>query len=189
MNWLDELELDQLEDMETREGTDEQRKERFKITDLSSLNWAFRKLTTLGKSHAEEFMVAQEELTRIQDWFKKQDESYQTSRQFLEGLIGEYAGQQRVIDPKWRQKTPYGLVSFRKQQPKWDYGDEEALVDYMESNGLENMVQTKKTPIKGELKKTLYVHDGKAVNTLTGEIVPEITVTDQEETVTIKLEG
>ena len=44
MNWLDEAEIEQLEEMDNLEGSDEQRKERFRITDLSSLNWALRKL-------------------------------------------------------------------------------------------------------------------------------------------------
>jgi len=186
MNWLDELELDDLSSVIKSEDS---AIERFHITDLSSLNWTLRKLSSLDKKRAEEVTLANAELERINVWFARQDITYQASKNFLEGLIREYAGQQRVIDPKWKQKTPYGVVSFRKQQPKWDYGDEEALVDYMESNGLENMVQIKKTPMKSELKKVLGVNTGFAINMLTGEVMPEITVSEQSEVVTIKLEG
>jgi hypothetical protein len=189
MNSLDELELDEVSEIFTTEETEEERKERFKIKDLSSLNWALRKLSALEKSHDEDTDLRNEEMHRIMNWFTKQDAIYQGSRAFLEGLVKEYAEEQRAIDPKWRQKCPYGLVSFRKQQPKWDYGDEEVLANLLYTNGMEKFVKTVKTPIKTELKLALGVVDGQAVYMETGEVIPGITVTEREELVTIKLEG
>lgn len=188
MNWLDEAELEQLNDMETREGTEDQRMERFKITDLSSLNWALRKLTTLEKAHSEELAVAQEELTRIQDWFKKQDSAYQGAKSFFEGLIEQYAKDQIAADSKWKGSSPYGYVSFRKQQPLVDYGDADALVKYLEENGGSELVKVEKKPRKDEIKKTFEIKNGVMVNHRTAEIIPGITVTEREPIVTIKLE-
>ena len=185
MNWLDELELDDLSSVIKSEDS---AIERFHITDLSSLNWTLRKLSSLDKKRAEEVTLANAELERINVWFARQDITYQASKNFLEGLIREYAGQQRVIDPKWKQKTPYGLVSFRKGK-KFNYGDEEKLVKFLNDNGMGEFVKVVETPKKAELKKALTItKDGKAIFTSTGEILPDVTAEEVED-VTISLEG
>jgi len=188
MNSFDEIELDEVDEIFTTEETEEQRKERFKIKDLSSLNWALRKLSALGKNHAEEFELSAIEIARIRAWFEKQDAAYQNSRSFLEGLIKEYAEEQRAIDPKWRQKCPYGLVSFRKQK-KFDYGDEEKLVQHLTDHGMGGYVKVVKTPMKAELKKALTItKDGRVIFTSTGELLPNVSAEEVED-VTIRLEG
>ena len=186
MNWLQDEELDELNEhlTPTSEG---KTKERFSITDLSSLNWALRKLSSLDKKRLGEVNLANAELERINMWFAKQDVTYQESKQYLEGLVREYAKEQRAIDPKWKQKSPYGAVGFRKAK-KYDYGDEEKLVKYLSENGMGEFVKVVKTPIKTELKKALTIVDGKAIFASTGEVLPEITAEETED-VTIKLEG
>ena len=180
MNWLDKIELDELEEVLIEQ--------RFRISDLSSLNWTLRKLSSLDKKRAEEVTLANAELERINVWFARQDITYQASKNFLEGLIKEYATHQRVIDPKWKQKTPYGLVSFRKGK-KFNYGDEEKLVKFLNDNGMGEFVKVVETPKKAELKKALTItNDGKAIFTSTGEILPDVTAEEVED-VTISLEG
>jgi hypothetical protein len=187
MNWLQEEELEELRENLNSVETEEQA-ERFKITDLSTLNWTLRKLSSLDQKRLEEVNLANAELERINMWFAKQDITYQASKNFLEGLIKEYAKSQRVIDPKWKQKTPYGLVSFRKAK-KFNYGDEENLVKYLNDNGMAEYVKVVETPKKAELKKALTINkDGKAIFTITGEILPDVTAEEIED-VTIKLEG
>lgn len=188
MNWLDEIEVEELSPIYRTEENEEQLKERFKVTDLNSLNWALRKLSALDKKRAEEAELANAEISRIQEWFRKQDEAYQYSKQFLEGLVSEFAKAQRIIDPKWKQKTPYGLVSFRKAK-KFNYGDEEKLTKFLDENGMSDYVKVVKSPKKAELKKALTITtEGKAIFTSTGELLPEVTAEEVED-VTIKLEG
>ena len=189
MNWLENIELDEIEAITATEETTEERNERFKITDLASMNWALRKLSALESNHDEEANLANAELNRINTWYSKQEATYQGSKQFLEGLVKAFAKEQHVIDPKARFKTPYGAVSFRKQQPKFDYGNEENLVNYLIQNEFTGLYKTVSTPIKAELKIMFPIVEGKMVNADTGEIIPEITVTEREELVTIKLEG
>ena len=188
MNWLQEEELEELTEFLTAstEEVEGEQKERFAITDLSSLNWTLRKLSTLEKSHNEDLLLFKEEIDRINKWFDKQKESYLGSVEYLEGLVKEFAKAQRVIDPKWRQRSPYGVVSFRKAK-KYDYGDEEKLVQFLSDNGMGEFVKVVKTPIKTELKKALTIaKDGKAIFTSTGEVLPEIVVEETED-VAIKL--
>lgn len=146
-----------------------------------------RKLTALEKNHTEDIELRNAEIDRITKWHEKQEGTYLSSKEFLEGLVKAYASQQRAIDPKWRQRSPYGNVSFRKAK-KFDYGDEEKLVNYLSDNGMGEYVKVVKSPIKAELKKALTVVDGKAIFTSTGEVLPEIVVVETED-VTIKLEG
>ena len=190
MNWLLDEEIEELNEflsISTNEDENEtEQKNRFSITDLSSLNWVLRKLSALNKSHNEDLALFNEEIARISKWFDKQKESHTASVEYLEGLVSEYAKAQRAIDPKWKQRGPYGLVSFRKAK-KYDYGDEEKLVKYLDDNGMGEFVKVVKTPIKTELKKALTItKDGKAIFTSTGEILP-ISVEETED-VTIKLE-
>ncbi|MDA8221489.1 MAG: host-nuclease inhibitor Gam family protein [Desulfitobacterium hafniense] len=190
MNWLDEIEIEELSELLTSstDGTEESPKEKFSITDLSSLNWVLRKLAVLNKSHNEDLFLFNSEIDRINKWFNKQKESHQASVEFLECLVREFANAQRVIDPKWKQKTPYGVVSFRKAR-KFDYGNEDNLVKYLADNGMGEFLKIEKSPIKSELKKALTItKDGKAIFTSTGEILPEVTA-EEIENVTIKLEG
>jgi len=184
MNWLEEAEFEEVEEIRQEDS------ERFKIKDLDSLNWALRKLAALNKKHQEEEQLAVMETRRITDWFTKQDESYQAGKNFFEGLITEYANEQKTADPKWKgQASPYGKVGYRKRQPKWDYGDEEKLVEYLDSVGLDTCVKVEKKPIKDEIKKLFPVVEGKAIFAVTGEVVPQITIKEQEPSLSIKLEG
>jgi len=94
-----------------------------------------------------------------------------------------------VADTRWKgQKTPHGRIGFRKQQPKWDYGDEEALANLLFTNGMEKFVKTVRTPIKTELKEALEVVDGQAIYKETGEVVAGISIEEREPVVVIKLE-
>jgi len=185
MNWLENIELEEVETMFTEEN-EEQLKERFKIKDLSSLNWALRKLKVVEKAYNADKALWDEEIARLTKWFNKQSEGHNNATMFLEGLISEYAKAQRVIDPKWKQKTPHGHVGFRKAK-KFNYGDEEKLVQYLADNGMSEYVKVVKSPIRSELKKVLTIVEGKAIFTSTGEVLPEIVVEETED-VTIKLE-
>jgi len=187
MNWLNDTELTEANDMLFTGGTEE--KEHFKITDLQTLNWAMRKLSVLDKKRAEEVAVTNAEIERIQQWFTKQDKQYQYSKEYLERLIGDYAETQRVEDPKWKgSKTPYGKINFHKQKDQWEY-DEEALVAYLEKERKTSLLKVKKEPIKELIKDFFTLSNGHLINENTGEIVPGVTITEREAKLSIKLEG
>lgn len=189
MNMLEEVELDELNELlSTDESTEEVRK-RFQITDLSSMNWALRKLSALEKDHDEDTDLLNSEYHRIAKWYDKQSNSYQNSKQFLEGLIGEYAKVQRAEDPKWKQKTPFGAVSFRKQQPEWNYEGEKTLDYFLHSEWVETCVRVKRELNKTKINETFKVVGNSLIAIDTGEIIPGVTITDREPVMTIKLEA
>jgi len=189
MNMLEEVELDELNELlSTDESTEEVRK-RFQITDLSSMNWALRKLSALEKDHDGDTSLLNSEYHRIAKWYDKQSNSYQNSKQFLEGLIGEYAKAQRAEDPKWRQKTPFGDVSFRKQQPEWVYEGDKTLDYFLTSEWVETCVRVKNELDKNKIKETFKVVGDKLICISTGEVIPGVTITDRDPVMKITLEG
>lgn len=187
MNWLNDAELTEANDILFEDEAEQ--KERFKITDLATLNWAMRKLSVLDKKRAEEVAVANAEIERIQTWFAKQDKQYQYSKEYLEKLIEDYAKLQHEEDPKWKgSKTPYGKINFHKQKDQWEY-DEVALVAYLEKERKTSLLKVKKEPIKELIKDFFTISNGQLVNENTGEIVPGVTVTARDPKLSIKLEG
>src|SRR5690606_8797507 len=146
-------------------------KDRFKITNLESLNWVLRKMVALDEQLAEKCELAEREMDRIQAWIDKERKSIEESRQFFTTLIAEYAKEQRAKDPKWKASTPYGKVSFRKQQPKWNYDDKKAL-EVVKAAGLDQFVRVKHELDKETLKDAVQVmEDGRVVEPQTGTIL------------------
>jgi phage host-nuclease inhibitor protein Gam len=175
---LNPLYMNDIEEMETE--VSEENRERFKIHDLSSLTWAMRKLSAIEAKKADVNLLVNSEKERLEQYRTKELESLQGSENFFHSLIQEYADQEKAKDPKFKQKTPYGSISFRKSQPKWNY-DEPALIEYLEQNELSEYIRIKKEPVKTEIKKLFkvdkggYVYDtnGQEVNGILVEYLPD----------------
>ena len=181
MDALFEMELQEIDEIMEE---DTQEKERFKIENLESANWAFRKLAAIERKKKEIQELANKEIERIRAWEQQEIGSLDSSKEFFEGLLTEYFTREREKDPKFKISTPYGKVSARKQQPKWNY-DENKLVAWLKENN-QNLLRVKYEPDKNEIKKT-YKIVGTNVVTEDGEIVEGITVEERPEKVTIKV--
>ena len=182
MNALQQQELDELETLS------EETKQRFQITDLNSLNWTLRKLAALDVQEKEVSELATAEIERIQAWQTSRVNAIQNSRDYLESLIAEYARTQREVDPKWKAKTPYGKVGYRKQQPEWDYWDEKQIIESLEEGGYDDLIKVEKKPIKTELKKRFTIVGDSVVDQATGEIIRGVRVMEREDKLEIKVE-
>lgn len=189
MNELLEMEL--IEAKETTEVA-EMSGERFAIQDLDSANWAFRKLAAIERKRKEIKELADREIERIKDWQKQEEESLNNSKEFFEGLLTEYFVRQKEVDPKFKLSTPYGKVSSRKQQPKWNYEDEK-LIGYLEHYKPE-LIKIKKEVDKNDFKKAvkekdgfILMDDGKVVSNETGELIEGVTVEERPDSINIKV--
>lgn len=183
------LQMNELEDIQEYvfQHSEDQVKQRFQITDLNSLNWAFRKLSAIEAKKAEINKLADAEIERIEAYRKREMEATQHSEDFFKSLIAAYAVKEREKDPKFKAKTPYGSVSFRKRQPKWHYNDEE-LLNFLEQNELTDLIRVKKEPVKPEIKKRFSINeDGRAFDE-NGQEVAGINVEFVPEEVVIKPE-
>lgn len=176
---INPLQMNDLENME--------QDQKFTITDLSSLTWALRKLAAIEAKKAEVNAVSDAEIERIEAYRKKEIDVLQGSEHFFKSLITEYAIKKREEDPKFRnEKTPYGSIGFRKQQPKWNY-DDEALLTFLEENN-PALIRVKKEPVKTEIKKLFQVSDDGRVFDGNGQEVTGIKVEFLPETIDVKVE-
>lgn len=188
INALLEMELDELQEI-TFQLPEAEVKERFQITNLDSLNWTLRKLAALDAQLLDKRELAAKEKARIQEWLDKETISIEQSREFFMGLIEQFARNQRSIDPKWKASTPYGKISFRKQQPKWQYDEKKALETLQEA-GLEQYVRTKYELDKVALKDAAHVRDdGTVADPTTGLIIAGVTVTEQPEALKVEVDS
>lgn len=176
-----------MEDLNEIQSMTEESRQRFQVTDIHSLNWVLRKLAALELKKAEANEVADREIERIEAFRRRELDAIQKDGDFLRGLISEYAIRQRDEDPKWKAKTPYGTVSFRKQLPKWHYNDDQ-LVSFLEDSGYDTLIRTKKEPVKTEIKKLFKVNDDGRVFDEDGIQVDGIMVEFLPETLDVKVE-
>lgn len=176
MNKLIEIELEEIK------GVIEHR-ERFKLENLDSANWALRKLKALEDKKKEIEQLAKVELDRINNWKKEELEGMKDNEDFFNFLLKEYYREQRELDPKFKLSTPYGKVTSRKQTT-WNY-DNEKVINWLQQNDKE-LIRTKYEPIKADIKKK-YAVVGDKVVTSDGEIVDGITIEENPMNITIKV--
>ena len=155
-------------------------KEGFKVYDLESANWCFRKLRALAEKEAEIEAVAKDEIDRINYWKNKEERDIKESREYFEMLLKEYYSNQKAIDSKFKCKTPYGSISSRKTK-NIDY-DESKMLDYLKISH-PDMIQTVEKFNKAEVKKIIKGN----VDIYTGEILDFVTEVTNEN-INVKVE-
>ncbi|ENK1244760.1 host-nuclease inhibitor Gam family protein [Clostridium botulinum] len=160
--------------------------ETFKITDLKGASWALRKIKECKESILEKEELAKVEKERIDKWLLDESKSDLTTLEYFNGLLVEYYKELKQKDLKAKISTPYGKVTSRKNK-KWNYGNEETLLKYLDSNGYKNLIRTKQEINKTGLKETFLIKDGIVLDKNTGEVIPEISIVE-EENINVKVE-
>lgn len=200
MNKLQELELEEIEDiMQDAEDAEKFTDDKYKILNLDGANKTFRKLKAIAEKIKEIEDLAKKEIepyeleiSKINDWKKNEIKSFDRSINFFNFLLEQYYREQRELDPKFKLSTPNGKVTSRKQQPKWDY-DDEKLLPYLENYSPE-LIRIKKEVNKIDFKDAvnkgigfILLDDGKVAHAETGEVIEGITITEQGDSITIKV--
>lgn len=179
---MNALQLHELEEIET---IDTEQREQFKITDLSSLNWVLRKLAAIEVKKNEVNEMINGEISRLERFRQGELSKLTDNAEFFNGLIAEYAEQKRIQDPKFRDVTPYGSVTYHKQQPKWTY-DDQTLVEHLEQNELDDFIRIKKEPDKTEIKRQFKVDKGRVYD-VNGVEVAGVKVEEQPDKLVVKV--
>lgn len=179
--------MPELQSAETEE------KERFEITDESTLHWTFRKMRELRGKIVEKEELAKADYARIDEerklvdvWLDNETRSFSQSIEHFDHLIREY--HLALLNEDGTQKTlstPFGKSKTTTTAEQPDKGDEEKLLKYAKDNKLTDLIKVEETIRWGDLKKTLKVVDGKVIDE-NGEIVEGAKVKPQ--TVTCKVE-
>lgn len=154
----------------------------FKVENIESANWCFRKIRALNEQIAEINKLAEAEIDRINAWRKQENERAERAINYFEGLLTEYYIQLKAQDSKAKISTPYGKITSRKSK-KWLYKNEDETKKWLKDNGYIELIRVKEELDKTNLKKIFK--DG--IDSSTGEVVPGIAITE-EENILIKVE-
>ncbi|MBY6846750.1 host-nuclease inhibitor Gam family protein [Clostridium botulinum] len=160
--------------------------ETFKIENLKGASWALRKIKECKESILEKEELAKAEKERIEEWLNNETKNDLVSIEYFNGLLLQYYKELKQKDPKAKISTPYGKVTSRKNK-KWNYGNEETLLKYLNSNGYKNLIRTKQEINKTGLKESFLIKDGIVLDKNTGEVIPEISIVE-EENINVKVE-
>ncbi|MDX8367894.1 host-nuclease inhibitor Gam family protein [Cytobacillus sp. IB215665] len=148
MNALHEEELENIEEQ----------KQGFSITDIDSLNWAFRKISALKAQQRKITKLADAERERIDQWEEKELRDINNSLQFFETHISKYHANQLAENPKAKTiSTPYGKTKARSSSEQIDKVNEDTLLKHVQASNLNDYI--KPTLMWGEWKKSLKIVD------------------------------
>jgi hypothetical protein len=165
----------------------ESERERFKIETVDQANWALRKLAAIQSKRDEIERLAKAEIDRIYKWLESETQRLDEDKTYFEYLLNEYAARERAKDPEWKKvSTPYGVIKYRKQQPKWTY-DEKKLLESLKSIGRTDLIRVKEEPNKTEIKKALVVKDGTVIDPESGAVLEGVSVEEQPDVVVIEV--
>lgn len=175
-NLLQEQELEQIE-----------HDERFKVTDLSSANWVFKKLDAINAKEQEIKKLANQELERIKEWETKELNKLLDSKSYLEHLVVEYFKEEREKDDKFKLSTPFGKVTSRKGSKVFDFKNEQDVIDQLEQRGFTDYVKTTKKLNQADMKKAFNVSDDGTVIDDNGEVLDGIRMVQKPTSYSVKV--
>ncbi|TFJ92170.1 host-nuclease inhibitor Gam family protein [Lentibacillus salicampi] len=171
--------------LEKQEQTE---KEAFTVDTDEKANWALRKIAQYEEQKKANNKLATDEIEKIENWNKEENEKAQQSIDYFQGLLARYAMTKRENDPKFKsQKLPNGRIRFKKKQPKWEY-DDNTVIQSLKDAGMTDYIKVKESPSKSDIKKAFEVIDGQVVDADTGQIIDGITVAEQNEEFEVKVD-
>lgn len=185
----DLFEIDQQEEQEAQQV--------FVVNDLGTAVEAQRRIAYFEGKKREIDKIIEAQLApfllkieKIKEWGEQAkaefDEKQAQYAMRLEMYLREEVAKQLEAGkkPKKTIKLPYGNISLKAQQPKFERNEAE-LLQYAEEAGF---VRVKKETDWAALKKQCVVADGKLYD-MNGECVPGVSVVEQPDKFEVKIEG
>ncbi|EOO73379.1 hypothetical protein CN966_30445 [Bacillus cereus] len=172
MNSLQAIELAEVDELQVAEQP------QFEISDLESLNWAFRKLTALKAEEKKVTTLANVERDRITQWEQSELKPIHNSISFFEAHIQRYHAEQLAADPKQKTiSTPYGKSKTRKSKEAPEQKDKDQVLQYAIENEMDDCLKTevKWADFKKKIK-IVEISGEKVIVDEDGQIVPGVTV-------------
>ena len=152
-------------------------KERWRIADDSTADWAIRKIAAERAELERIEALAKAEIDRVNEKLEQARRRYENGSSYLTHCLSEYFN---TVTPK-KQKTQatYQLLSgklkrtFDKQKMK---PDDEKLLHYLVRSGNDDLIKTEEKPRWAEFKQYLKIVGDKVIDTRTGELVDGVEV-------------
>ncbi|MFJ7950750.1 host-nuclease inhibitor Gam family protein [Lysinibacillus sp. NPDC096418] len=175
-----ELEAPALEIVEGEQT--EEIKQRYEITNLESLNWAFRQIANAQAELNKNQALADVEIDRIKRWQEDESKSHLNTVEFFQHLIAEYHAKELAENQKKKSiSTPYGKsksTTSSAQPEKPTKADEEKLLVFVKENN-KKLIKVTEEVQWGEFKKTLKVVEIDGLEKVideNGQDVPGVTI-------------
>lgn len=179
-NKLEQLD-EQLQD-ESVELTTEEISSKYKIDNLDSLDWAFRKVASYRLDLAEQEAYAKAQIEKINTWLAAERAKAERNIGFFEHLVVEYHASILAENPKKKSiSTPNGKVQSTTRKPSIIKPDDASLpqiIEYAEQNAFSQFVEVKKELKWAEFKKHLTLTDDLKVVDSNGQIVDGIPLSE-----------
>lgn len=176
MNKLQEQEIETIE-----------QDERFKVTDLESANWVFKKLDAINSKEEEINDLADKEIERIKSWKDKETEKLQSSKEYLESLVVEYFKVEKEKDNRFKLNTPYGKVTSRKGSKVIQVSNEQDIINQLEQRGFNNYVRVTKKLSQSDIKKDFNIAEDGTLIDANGEILDGASIVEKPTSYTVKV--
>lgn len=176
MNKLQEQEIETIE-----------QDERFKVTDLESANWVFKKLDAINSKEEEINDLADKEIERIKPWKDKETEKLQSSKEYLESLVVEYFKIEKEKDKRFKLNTPYGKVTSRKGSKVIQVSNEQDVINQLEQRGFNDYVKVTKKLSQSDIKKDFNVAEDGTLIDANGEILDGASIVEKPTSYTVKV--
>jgi bifunctional N-acetylglucosamine-1-phosphate-uridyltransferase/glucosamine-1-phosphate-acetyltransferase GlmU-like protein len=187
-----ELLNDLLQSMQEEEATTlgiEVTNPAFEITNQNQAMYFIRQYKDLEEEQQRINSICDEQLKafalRLENWRTKQLESTEKQKQFIEDLLKPFTERELLLSNKKTLKLPFGTLGFSKQQPLYEYADDDVL-KFLKDHQLNDLIRTKTVESinKIELKKTGIIKDN--VVYISNMPVEGLKVTTREDKFTIK---
>lgn len=165
------LQIEEIEDVNIHDET-------FRILNLDTLNWAFRKLSTIQSKENEIKSLAKAEQDRIKKWEDEQLININDSKAFFNRLVEDYHFRTLLENPKAKTlSTPYGKSKSRASKAQPEQSDKDLVLKHILANDMRDFI---KEDVKwGDFKKSLKISEVDGVASVfdeNGEIVPGVVV-------------
>lgn len=141
-------------------------------------------------------LLCNEEIEKVTDkinvYRQSQIKPLENQMAYYSKLLQNFTEKELADSNKRSIKLPYGTLSMKKQQPKWEYGDEKELVKLLQENNLNNLISEKVTHSldKKSFKDFVAVTDNGVVLITEDKAIiplPGVAVVQQDDKFTIKI--
>lgn len=154
---------------------------RFVVDDEDKATWALRKIASIEKVWGDYAEAREREIERIEKWFEEVTVPLERHREFFAALLRGFHEQQLAADPSKKTiKLPAGTLKSIAGQIRWTI-DEEPFLKWFDEDpdiavNMPELVKVTRSPSKSAIKAAFEPRDDRAVDPVTGEVVPGVTV-------------
>lgn len=151
--------------------------EKFRIDDDKKADWAVKKIAEEKAEKDRLLKLAQSEIDDLKKKMEWIEEAYEERTGFLKSELANYFHTVEHKETKTREtyKLLSGTLVMKKARQEIKH-DEESLLNYFHSNGMQNFIKVTEKPMWAEFKKGLDIVGDTVVNAETGEAVDCLTV-------------